>query len=159
MRIFFGVFVGIFFLDQIIKILVTQTCDFAEGCKILDLKVISLMLVFNKGVAFSFFSFLGDGLKYVQICMLMVVIFLLYKQKVFFLQNQLAFGLIFAGGCSNILDRFTYGGVVDYVYWHYLFEFAIFNFADVMIDVGVAFLLWAFYKDHKSQRAISSAKK
>ena len=29
--------------------------------------------------------------------------------------------LLYAGGLSNILDRFTYGGVVDYFYWHYWF--------------------------------------
>ncbi|MFA4832456.1 signal peptidase II, partial [Helicobacter pylori] len=34
-----------------------------------------------------------------------------------------------------------HGGVVDYVYYHYGFDFAIFNFADVMIDVGVGVLL------------------
>lgn len=159
MRIFFVVFFLVFLIDQGIKLFFTQHCSFMEGCLVYDSKAISLMLVFNKGVAFSFFSFLGEGLKYLQVFMLFLAAFILYRQRDLFMQNPLAFGLIFAGGVSNILDRFVYGGVVDYVYWHYYFEFAIFNFADVMIDLGVGLLLWSFYKDYKSHRAISSAKK
>ena len=43
---------------------------------------------------------------------------------------------------GNILDRFTYGAVVDYFAWHYMFEFAIFNFADVMIDLAVVIIIY-----------------
>ena len=50
--------------------------------------------------------------------------------------------LFYAGGLSNILDRFTYEGVVDYFYWHYGFEFAIFNIADVMINIAVAIIIY-----------------
>jgi signal peptidase II len=34
-----------------------------------------------------------------------------------------------------------HGGVVDYVFWHCGFDFAVFNFADVMIDVAVVLIL------------------
>ena len=58
--------------------------------------------------------------------------------------------MIFAAGISNILDRFIHGGVVDYIFWHYGFEFAIFNFADVMINLGVAMILFnALFKKNK----------
>ncbi|PAF43725.1 signal peptidase II [Helicobacter sp. 11S03491-1] len=104
-------------------------------------KALSIVLVFNKGVAFSMLSFLGEGLKYLQLMLIVFVWVLLLRQKEFFLKNYYAFGIIFGAGFSNILDRFIHGGVVDYVYWHYGFEFAIFNFADVMIDIGVGILL------------------
>ena len=40
-----------------------------------------------------------------------------------------------------VIDRFIHGGVVDYVFWHKWFEFAVFNFADVMIDFAVVILI------------------
>ncbi len=48
------------------------------------------------------------------------------------------YGLILAGGMSNILDRFIYGSVIDFIdirgipYWKYIF-----NTADVMIHLGI----------------------
>ena len=58
--------------------------------------------------------------------------------------------MIFGAGISNILDRFIHGGVVDYIFWHYGFEFAIFNFADVMINVSVAMIIFnALFKKNK----------
>ena len=48
------------------------------------------------------------------------------------------FGFIVGGGASNILDRFIYGSVIDFIdiqhipYWNYVF-----NTADVMVHVGI----------------------
>lgn len=50
-------------------------------------------------------------------------------------------GIILGAGASNVLDRFIHGGVVDYVFWHKWFNFAVFNFADVMINLGVVIIL------------------
>ena len=159
MRRFGFVFALIFLLDQGVKFWFYHYCEGIEGSVVWESVALSLVLVFNKGVAFSFLSFMGVWLKYLQILALVGVSYLLYRQREYFLQNHLAFGLIFAGGCSNILDRFTYGGVVDYIYWHYYFNFAVFNFADVMIDLGGGLLLYQIFRGYASQRAISSARK
>ncbi len=53
----------------------------------------------------------------------------------------LAIGLILGGAIGNLYDRFIREGVVDYVAWHCGFDFAVFNFADVMIDIGVASII------------------
>ncbi|TSA83774.1 signal peptidase II [Helicobacter mehlei] len=103
--------------------------------------VISIVLAYNKGVAFSMLDFLGPWLKYLQVLLIVGMLFLLVRQKDFFIPNALPFGLVLGAGSSNILDRFVHGGVVDYVYWHYQFDFAIFNLADVLIDVGVGLLV------------------
>lgn len=159
MRRFGFVFALIFLLDQGVKFWFYRYCEGIEGSVVWESVALSLVLVLNKGVAFSFLSFMGVWLKYLQILALVGVSYLLYRQREYFLQNRLAFGLIFAGGCSNILDRFTYGGVVDYIYWHYYFNFAVFNFADVMIDLGGGLLLYQIFRGYASQRAISSARK
>jgi len=102
---------------------------------------LSLILVYNKGVAFSMFEFLGPYLKFLQIGLMIAVIGLFYKEKI--LSNYpILSGMLLGAGISNILDRFTKEGVVDYIYYHGLFNFAVFNFADIIIDISIAMLLW-----------------
>ncbi len=95
------------------------------------------------------FAFLGESLKYLQILLLLGLLsFMLYDKTV--LENYfLPLGIVLGAGSSNVLDRFIHGGVVDYVYWHCYFDFAIFNFADVMIDVGIVLLIYTNLRKNK----------
>ena len=86
-------------------------------------------------------SFLGANLKYLQLGLIALLLGYLLGQKELLRSHTAAFGLILGGGCSNILDRFIHPGVVDYIFWHKWFEFAVFNFADIMINLGVAIIL------------------
>ena len=117
-------------------------------------EAISITLVYNDGVAFSMLAFLKGYLKWIQIAFLSLIMLYIYINSEILQKHCLGFSLIFGGGISNILDRFIHGGVVDYVYWHYWFEFAIFNLADVMIDLGVFILLlqWLWLDRHKSPK-------
>jgi signal peptidase II len=96
------------------------------------------------------FSFLEENLKWIQIAILFAI--LIYMVK--FGERSYIFptALIIGAGISNIADRFTYGGVVDYVYWHCGFDFAIFNFADVVIDIGVVWIIYLTFKDSKKEK-------
>ncbi len=66
-------------------------------------------------------------------------IFIFYDKYV--QKYPLTIGLILGGAIGNLYDRFIREGVVDYVAWHCGFDFAVFNFADVMIDIGVASII------------------
>lgn len=123
---------GIIIIDQNIKTIFLEGYRFKSEC-------IDLTLVYNKGVAFSMFSFLDEWLKWLQLVLISGVLFyvLSLKKACYMLPT----GILVGAGLSNVYDRFVHGGVVDYVYWHCGFDFAIFNFADVMIDVAVAWLL------------------
>lgn len=52
--------------------------------------------------------------------------------------EYVCFGFIVGGGASNVLDRFVYGSVIDFIdiqhipYWNYVF-----NTADVMVHIGI----------------------
>ena len=135
--ILFFTLLGVFIVDQNIKAL------FIDGFRYYT-DYIDLILVYNKGVAFSMFAFLAEYLKYIQLVVVGGVIAYTYYI------NQLCYafpvGLLLGGAFSNIYDRFIHEGVVDMVYWHYGFDFAVFNFADVMIDVAVVWLLILNYK-------------
>lgn len=123
---------GIFIVDQNIKTLFLEGYRHHGEC-------IDLTLLYNKGVAFSMFSFLESWLKWLQLVLISGVAgYVLYLRKPCYLAPT---GLLIGAGFSNVYDRFIHPGVVDYVYWHCGFNFAVFNFADVMIDVAVAWLL------------------
>lgn len=130
---------GVFIIDQNIKTLFVEGFRYYTEC-------IDLILVYNKGVAFSMFDWIGEYLKYLQIVMVVgVFAYIIYLKKICY---ALPSGFIIGGAASNIYDRFIHGGVVDMVYWHCGFDFAVFNFADVMIDVGVLLLLILNFKPH-----------
>ena len=112
----------------------------------------SLILTFNKGVAFSMFAFLGENLKFIQLGLIGALAIYVFSQKELFSAHWLPFGILLGGGVSNVLDRFIHGGVVDYVAWHKWFEFAVFNFADVMIDLAIVIFLWQSYKIYRKEK-------
>jgi len=142
-----ALFVVLFSVDQYIKFLFVDGFEQKGEC-------ISLILVYNYGVAFSMFAFLEHNLKYIQIVIMLAIIFYLFFNKEIFKLYYLPSALILAGGVSNIFDRFIHGGVVDYVYWHCGFDFAVFNFADVIIDIGVVLILIINFKDGKRKEKL-----
>jgi signal peptidase II len=125
--------VGTFIIDQNIKSIFIDGYYLEGSC-------INLELHYNKGVAFSMFAFLGEYLKWIQLVLIVgIVIFSFYEGYI----QKYAFpiGLIMGGAIGNLYDRFVREGVVDYVAWHCGFNFAVFNYADVMIDLGVAIII------------------
>lgn len=132
--IFLFALVGVFVLDQGIKdLFYLQHFDWQSKC-------ISLELHLNKGVAFSMLEFLGDNLKWVQLSLVGLLVFLAYSEK-WLDKYPLSLGLVAGGAVGNLYDRFNINAVVDYVYWHCGFNFAVFNLADVMIDLGIGLIL------------------
>ena len=133
---------AIFVIDQSIKLL------FINGFR-WEGSWLSLILVYNKGVAFSMFAFLEEYLKYLQLILLGIVGFYFYKEQLLFKYPILS-GILFGAGISNVFDRFIREGVVDYVYYHGWFNFAVFNFADVMIDFSIGMLLLFHFINQKN---------
>lgn len=135
--VMFFVAFGIFIADQALKTVFVEGFRYYTEC-------IDLILVYNKGVAFSMFAFLAESLKWIQLALLAgVVAYTLWlKQKCYLIPV----GIMVGAGLSNVADRFMHSGVVDYVYWHCGFDFAVFNAADVMIDIAVIWLLVLNFK-------------
>ena len=135
--ILFFTLAGVFIVDQNIKMLFVDGFRYYTEC-------IDLILVYNKGVAFSMFAFLEEWLKYIQLILVFGVLgYILYMKQVCY---AFPAGLLLGGAFSNIYDRFIHHGVVDMVYWHCGFNFAVFNFADVMIDIAVVWFLILNFK-------------
>ena len=135
--VFFLVLLGTFIIDQNIKSLFVEGYYRAGTC-------IDLELHYNKGVAFSMFAFLGPYLKWLQALLVLGILFFVFYEG-YIKRYAFPVGLLLGGALGNVYDRFVHGGVVDYVAWHCGFDFAVFNFADVAIDVAVVWILVMVY--------------
>ena len=133
------IFIILFLTDQYVKFIFVNGWEQRGEC-------ISLILAYNYGVAFSMFAFLSENLKYIQIAIMLGGLIYLILNKNIFNIYYLPVALLIAGGVSNIVDRFIHGGVVDYIYWHCGFDFAIFNLADILIDIAVVWIIILNYK-------------
>jgi len=135
--------IGTFIIDQSIKTLFLDGYYRAGEC-------IDLQLHFNKGVAFSMFAFVGPYLKWIQAVMIGGILYYVLKEG-YIKRYALPVGLLIGGALGNLYDRFVHDGVVDYVAWHCGFRFAVFNYADVAIDIAVMWiLLLAYFSSDKS---------
>lgn len=135
--------IAIFIIDQNIKQIFIDGYRYYSGC-------IDLILTYNRGVAFSMFAFLQEYLKYLQIALIAAILVYVIKTKP--VAYAVPIGMFLGAGISNIYDRFIHGGVVDYVAWHCGFNFAVFNFADVIIDLAVVWILLQAYLASKKEK-------
>ena len=122
-------------LDQATKFWVSNTLFGTDVVRFIP-GVISLVNVHNDGAAFSFLSGSGARIYFIiatGVFVLLVVIALATN----FISGRLArwsLVLVAAGGLGNMIDRIIYGYVQD-MFKVELFNFAIFNVADVFITV------------------------
>jgi len=132
-----GLFVVVMvILDQILKYLVEAMLPFQQAVPIVP--YLALYRTWNEGVAFSFLSGMNGWA--IIVMRLAIVAFILWWWRGADRSAGLmhfGFALIVAGAIGNIIDRFIYGHVVDYVLFHTeSWSFAVFNLADSLITLG-----------------------
>ena len=131
------------FFDYISKIAVLGS--FSPGESRAVTSFFNLVLVFNKGAAFSFLA-TAQGWQtplFVAIAVVasFVIGFLILRNgdKKLFCGGL---GLILGGALGNLYDRLAYGHVVDFLDFHALgWHYPAFNVADSAITVGAAILI------------------
>lgn len=105
----------------------------------------NLVLVFNKGAAFSFLAGASGWqtpfFATIAIVASVVIVFLIHKNE-----NKSLFcgglALILGGALGNLYDRLAYGHVVDFLDFHAAgWHWPAFNVADSAITVGAAILI------------------
>lgn len=123
-------------LDQFFKYLVEQLLPFQEAVPVIP--YLALYRTWNEGVAFSFLSGMSGWAIVAMRLLIVAFIFWWWKgaSRAASLMH-LGFAMIVAGAVGNIIDRFIYGHVVDYVLFHTeTWSFAVFNLADSLITMG-----------------------
>lgn len=138
-------------VDQGIKYLAVLHLEPIGSFPLLD-GILQLSYVENTGAAFGSFS------KYTVLLSVFTGIVLLCGfAYLLFGKNKpvpvyIAAILILSGGAGNLIDRVFRGFVVDYIEPLFI-NFAVFNFADILVCVGAAvlivYLLYDMFRDAK----------
>ena len=107
----------------------------------------NLVLVFNKGAAFSFLAgapgWQTPLFVAVAVVAIVVVSVLLVRSPGDSVMRA-GLALILGGALGNLIDRLRYGQVVDFLDFHLSgWHWPAFNVADSAITIGVLCLLWA----------------
>jgi signal peptidase II len=116
--------------------------------------VLTIIYLQNTGSAFSAFQNSPVILAVLILLACSVLLWLYWTQRAHprFLRN-LAFGLVIGGAVGNLIDRVRLGYVVDFVHFQLTaihFNFAVFNAADAVIDIGIVFLVISLWKSFRS---------
>jgi signal peptidase II len=133
-----GIATIVILLDQISKITITRMFSYGDSHALTSF--FNLVLVYNKGAAFSFLAteagwqrwmFTGIG-----VAAALLIVYLLKRhagQRLF----CWALALILGGAIGNVIDRIAYGHVIDFLDFHIRnWHWPAFNVADSAICVG-----------------------
>ena len=144
-------------LDQGVKYWVTNNIMLNTVTEPLIPGVLSLVRMHNDGAAFSFLS--GGGARVYFIILTgiftVAVIIALVTNFISGKFGRWCLVIVTAAGLSNCLDRILYGFVVD-MFKIDLFNFAVFNVADVFITVfSLLFILYIIFGGEKEKEKLN----
>ena len=104
----------------------------------------NLVLVFNEGITFGMLN-QGGSMSIILLCINSLVlagIIYLIKKNINNKYEVFSYGLVVAGAAGNLIDRFRYGAVVDFLDFHInALHWPAFNLADSLIVIAVVLLL------------------
>ena len=86
----------------------------------------------------------------------MIIFLFFYAIKINKKIYYFAFSLIIGGAIGNLIDRFLYQAVLDFIDIHYMnYHWYVFNFADITITVGclLVIVLELFSGKNKKENA------
>jgi len=136
-------------LDQATKLWLLFVFDIAQRGAVEVTPFFDLVLAWNVGISFGWFQ--SDS-QLAQIALMAIKAVAVIVLAIWMARSRtkiatVALGLIIGGAIGNAIDRFAYGAVVDFALFHVqiggnVFNWYVFNVADVAIVAGVAALLY-----------------
>lgn len=139
-------------IDQIIKLIISINMNVADSINVIK-NFFRITYLQNTGAAFSILS--GNRIFLILITMiaLLLIYFILIKDKEIKKIETICYGLLIGGIIGNLIDRVRIGYVIDYLdfnFWSY--HYPVFNFADICIVVSAVILLIISLKEVKYDR-------
>lgn len=138
-QVFIVAFV-IFLIDRLTKFLVMLFIAPVSKFVILQ-NILSFYYIENTGAAFSLLkNHIGFLIIFSFITVVAISLYFLLVNKSYSFYKKISWGLILGGSLGNFFDRVCLGYVVDFISLDFV-NFAIFNIADIAINVGVIMLI------------------
>jgi signal peptidase II len=143
--IFYLIALIILLVDQLFKFMVQESMRLGQTVPLLG-NALKLTYVRNTGAAFSLFVGFSPYLVVAGILVAAAVIYFHYRvpKGNFILQAGLAF--VLGGSLGNLVDRIFRSYVIDYID---ITVWPVFNFADVMINLGVILIAFKLFEKEK----------
>ncbi len=139
-------FVGIALLvtlaDQATKWVIINRISLYESLPVID-GFLSITRIHNSGIAFGLFPGISDVFMVITLISIFVVIYFYLTAEPRGLLLTTGCALILGGAVGNLLDRYRFGYVVDFINFSF---WPAFNVADSAVSVGVALLLTSFLR-------------
>ena len=138
MMIWVGIAIIVMLLDQLTKITMMRLLAYGQSDPVTSF--FNLVMVYNKGAAFSFLADQPGWQRYfftgISVLASLFILWMLKRhpgQRLF----CWALALILGGALGNLIDRVAYGHVIDFLDFHLAgWHWPAFNLADSSITVG-----------------------
>jgi len=104
-----------------------------------------LVLAWNPGISYSLFPASSDAARYglLVLALTATAALAIWLWRTKLVLTSVALGLLVGGALGNVVDRYMFGAVADFFFFHLgSFNWYVFNLADVAIACGVALLLF-----------------
>ena len=122
-------------IDQALKFLVRGQMTLGQSLSLF--RYLKLTYVRNTGAAFSIFVGFSPYLALVGAVIVVAILYFYHRTKPQDLWLRIGLALVLGGSLGNLADRIFHGYVIDYID---VTVWPVFNFADAMINVGVALI-------------------
>jgi signal peptidase II len=114
----------------------------------------NISMVWNEGISFGMFSGLGIW-PLVILSLVICAVFSTWLFKATGWLQTLSLGAVIGGAIGNVIDRFHFGAVADFLDFHLFgWHYPSFNVADCAITVGIALLVidGIFFEPKRKER-------
>lgn len=142
-------------VDQLIKFFVERDLQPVGKMSFID-GFIGWEYVRNTGAAFGAFSSNTKLLSVFTGIVIVAGIAVLLMGKIKSKFCQVCAVLIVAGGLGNLIDRVLLGYVIDYIEVQFV-DFAVFNFADILVTCGsfmlIGYMIYDIFREKKQAKA------
>ncbi|OGC35082.1 signal peptidase II [candidate division WOR-1 bacterium RIFOXYB2_FULL_48_7] len=147
--LFFAGTILVWLIDQTTKWLVHNSLYLGQSIPLLG-QYLSLTYTRNTGAAFSMFVGYSDVLALFGLAVISLIIYAHFRVPNKHRLTQLGLMCLLGGSLGNLTDRFYRGFVVDFIDFHF---WPVFNFADMMINLGVFFIILSFLNQERKYAA------
>lgn len=132
-------------MDQITKFYVVETLILGESYKITN--YLNIVHIQNRGLILGSFSWFNENILFLlHLTLFLLAIFIITKFIYSNIQLRNLSILFFSGAIGNSIDRILKGAVIDFIDIYYKnFHWPAFNFADLMISVGIIMYIFKIY--------------
>jgi signal peptidase II len=131
-------------VDQANKLWLMNVYDIAAHAPVRLAPVLDVVFARNPGISYSLLPAQSPGARWALVAFTLAATLGIgvWLWRTPTRLPALGLGLVLGGALGNAIDRFAYGWVADFYYFHVGgFHWYVFNLADVAIVVGVALLL------------------